>query len=92
MNKVLYFTSPGCGVCVDLLPKVEHLVQEEFPKMQFERIDISESPKAAADHQVFAAPTVLVFFEGKETHRFVRNLALPDFESKLRRLYALYFS
>jgi len=91
MNKVLYFTSPGCGVCVDLKPKVNALVKSEFPKLEFELVDIAQKPEMAGQYTVFVSPTILVFFEGRETHRFVRNMSIGDFREKVARLYKLYF-
>lgn len=92
MNKVLYFTSPGCGVCVDLKPKVQAMVENNYPKLVFELVDTSEHPEKAGQYGVFTAPTLLVFFEGKETHRFVRNMSIQEIEQKVGRLYQLYFS
>ncbi|MGB0432560.1 MAG: thioredoxin family protein [Bacteroidia bacterium] len=92
MNKVLYFTSPGCGVCVHLKPKVKALIEEQFSKLKLEIIDISTQPEMAGKFTVFTAPTVLVFFDGKETHRFVRHMSINDIEDKIGRLYKLYFN
>lgn len=91
MNKVIYFTSPGCGVCVQLKPKVQALIASKFPKLFFELVDISQQPEMAGKYTVFTAPTVLVFFDEKETHRFVRNMSVFEIEDKVERLYKLYF-
>lgn len=87
----MYFTSPGCGVCVHLKPKVKNLIENRYPKLDFELIDISQQPEMAGKYTVFTAPTVLVFFDGKETHRFVRHMSLDDIDEKVGRLYNLYF-
>ncbi|MFY0672919.1 MAG: thioredoxin family protein [Bacteroidia bacterium] len=91
MNKVLYFRSPGCGVCVDLKPKVKQLINTRFSKLEFELVDISTTPEIASKHTVFTAPTVLVFFDGKETLRFARHMSIGEIEEKVGRLYELYF-
>jgi thioredoxin-like negative regulator of GroEL len=91
MNKVLYFTSPDCGMCVDLKPKVKALIESKFPKLEFELVDISKAPETASKHTVFTAPTVIIFFDGKETLRFARHMSIGEIEEKVARLYGLYF-
>ena len=87
----MYFTSPGCGVCVHLKPKVKEMIEREFPNLEFEIVDITQKPEMAGKYTVFTAPTVLVYFDGKESHRFVRHMSVGEIEDKVRRLYELYF-
>lgn len=87
-SAIVYFSSPFCGVCGTLKPKVANLSQE-FSKTSFFEVDISLNQQIAAQYSVFSAPTVLVFFEGKESIRLSRIFSLDDLQSKLRRFYEI---
>jgi len=86
-----YFSHKKCSVCKVLQPKVQELLSKEFPKMQMESINIEKDPEKAAHHHVFAAPTILIFFEGKEYHRFSRNLSIGQLRAAIDRPYHLIF-
>lgn len=86
---MLYFSSPGCGVCQVLKPKLTEAVQEEYPSFTIESIDISTNPDIASHYSVFAIPTVLIFFEGKEFFRKSRNMSVGEVIDSLRRPYTL---
>ncbi len=73
------------------MPKIQQMLQEKFPRMQFEHIDMEKYPDMAAEYQVFTAPTILVFFEGKEYFRFARNVGLSQLEEAISRPYNLMF-
>jgi thioredoxin-like negative regulator of GroEL len=88
---ILYLTSPECNVCKVLKPKVREMVDEKFPDMSLHFIDISQYPKIAADLQVFTVPVILVYFEGREFFRKVRNISLIELEKEISRPYDLLF-
>jgi thioredoxin-like negative regulator of GroEL len=87
----LYFTSPECNVCKVLKPKVRELIDQKFPKMDLHFIDISENPLTAAEFQVFTVPVILIYFEGHEYTRKVRNIGLFELEREISRPYGLLF-
>ncbi|WP_255434152.1 co-chaperone YbbN [Carboxylicivirga sp. M1479] len=91
LAELKYFSHQRCSVCKVLKPKIEELLKAKFPKVKFEYVDIELEPSVAADHQVFTAPTILVFFEGKEYYRFARNLSIEQLESSISRPYQLLF-
>jgi thioredoxin-like negative regulator of GroEL len=64
---LLYFSTPSCMVCEIMLPKVLEALQD-YPYDLID-IDAAEYPEIAGQHRIFAAPTVLVFYEGKEVLR-----------------------
>lgn len=86
---VLYFSTINCGVCTALKPKITYLISEVFPLLKFEEIKSHTSPEIAGHFGVFSAPTLLVFFEGKEFLRNVRNMSVFELEHKLKRPYDL---
>jgi thioredoxin-like negative regulator of GroEL len=87
----LYFTSPGCNICTVLKPKVRELIVQKFPKMNLRFIDITENPMTAAEFQVFTVPVILIYFEGQEYIRKMRNIGLIELEKEISRPYELLF-
>ncbi len=87
----LYFTGPDCGVCQALWPKVEALLQREFPRIQRRRIELALQPELAAQRQVFSVPTLLFYFDGRETQRFGRSFSLQQVCDAIQRPYGLFF-
>ena len=87
----LYFTSPECNVCKVLKPKVRELIDQKFPEMDLHFIDITENPETAAAFQVFTVPVILIYFEGREYIRKVRNIGLIELEKEISRPYELLF-
>jgi len=88
---LLYFSADGCGVCTVLLPKVEALLQQEYPRVALGKLNCSRSPELAAGHGVFTVPTLVLYFDGRETQRFARNVSLGQLREALARPYQLLF-
>lgn len=86
-----YFSTDACNVCKVLKPKVDEMVQGEFPhlKMVYVKSDILRD--IAGQHRVFAAPTILVFFDGRETIRKSRNIGLDELRREISRPYSMIF-
>ncbi|WP_310992787.1 thioredoxin family protein [Aequorivita marina] len=88
----VYFSAPNCGVCHALYPKVAQLFSEAFPAVKFIHIEIDKSPDISGEYSVFSAPTLLVFFEGKEFLRKVRLMSIQELQEKIKRPYSMVFS
>jgi len=86
-----YFSTPHCQVCKVLKPKVLRLLSEEFHRMEAAWIDMERSPVIAGQHSIFAAPTLLVYFDGKETLRKSRNISIQELRHEIGRTYRLMF-
>lgn len=86
-----YFSHQDCNVCKVLFPKIRLLLEQEFPKMELQYINVHEQPDVAAGFQVFTVPTILIFFEGKEYYRFARNVSLIQLKEAIERPYNLLF-
>jgi thioredoxin-like negative regulator of GroEL len=87
-----YFSTVECNVCKVLKPRVHEIVEQEYPKVKMVYVEINQSPELAARYTVFAVPTMVVFFEGREYIRKSRNFGLDEFRNELRRPYELMFS
>ncbi len=88
---LLYFSTNSCNVGEALEPKVLHLLNTDFPKIAFYKVDMNFSPEIAAKYSAFVEPTILVFFEGKETFRKSRNIGLHELQTAILRPYKLIF-
>lgn len=88
---VLYFATNSCSVGEALEPKVKALLNEKFPKLVFNFIDMNASPEFSAKHQVFVEPTILLFIDGKEFLRKSRHIGVGELEMAIERLYPLAF-
>lgn len=87
-----YFSTEACNVCKVLKPKVADLIQFAFPKIKLIYIKTDKLPEVAAQNQVFAAPTILVFFEGREYIRKSRNIGIGELQKEIDRPYSMMYS
>lgn len=81
-----YITQPNCSVCHGLQPQIEQILAD-FPNIFTYQVDASKTPRVAGDFQVFTAPTLLLFMEGKEYLREVRFVQTSRFREKILRVY-----
>jgi thioredoxin-like negative regulator of GroEL len=88
---LLYFYNDRCAPCQALRPKVESLIRESFPRMAIRLINAAENPATTSYFSVFQAPTLLVFFDGKEVVRESKYVAIEQLRVKIERYYSLYF-
>lgn len=83
----VYFSAPNCGVCEALRPKVEELLAARFPAIKYVHVQIDKAPGISGVYGVFSAPTLLIFFEGKEFLRKVRLMSILELAQIIARPY-----
>lgn len=88
---LLYFKTNSCVVGEAVEPKIYELTKKKFPKLHCFSIDINLSPEIAANYSAFVEPTILVFFDGKETIRKSRSFSIFEVEEAIKRPYYLIF-
>lgn len=86
-----YFSTDTCSVCHVLKPKVAQMVAEFFPLMKAFYIQSDRQPELAAQNRIFTAPTVVVFFEGRETIRKSRAFGIEELKGEMQRPYSFLF-
>lgn len=86
-----YFSTEICSVCHVLKPKVAEMVASSFPMMRMVYIESDKSPELAAAYRVFTAPTVVVFFAGRETIRKSRAFGVGELKLEIIRPYSMLF-
>ena len=87
---MLYVGGEYCSVCKVLQPKIFDAFDREFPNIDKLSIDIEDQREFAAQQNIFAVPTIIVYFEGKEFFRKSRNLSVDLFIEEVRRPYNIF--
>lgn len=87
-----YFSTVECKVCKVLKPKVEEMVSTDFPEVRLVYVEINHAPELAAQNRIFAVPTLVIYFDGREFFRKSRSFGLTELHDDLERPYQLMFS
>ena len=66
-------------------------LDENFPKLKMTYIDVEQEKELAAQLTIFAVPTIIIYFDGKEFLRYSRNINFDELHQSLERMYNLYF-
>lgn len=82
----LYVTMPNCSVCHGLLPQIETMLAQ-YPLIEARQIDASEVPAFAGQFQIFTAPVLLLFVEGKEYIREARIVQTAKLDENIAKIY-----
>ncbi|WP_231638361.1 thioredoxin family protein [Rubeoparvulum massiliense] len=82
---LFYFTQPNCSVCHGFKPQLENLLPQ-YPEWNAWHVDASQIPEMAGQMQVFTAPAVLAFYQGKELFRFARFIPVGQLEERLEQM------
>ncbi len=69
MVKVKRFTAAWCGPCKVLAPIFAEL-QQDFPDVIFETIDVDQIKEQVAEHFITSVPTVIFFKDDMAKQRF----------------------
>ena len=88
---LLYFYNDHCAPCQVLRPKVQALLERDFPLIEFLLIDAEQNAATTAQYGVFASPALVVFFDGKEYIRESKNISIYELHDKIERIYRLIF-
>lgn len=86
---LMYFGSDACGVCRDMMPKIENMLAK-YPNIEAIKIDAENSLELSASYNVFTVPVIILFIQGKETLREARIISVLNLEQKISRYYDLF--
>lgn len=64
----LKFGATWCAPCKLIEPKLEKM-KEEFPQVQFRKIDVDDEYEMAEKYQIKSVPTVILLKDGLEVFR-----------------------
>lgn len=88
---MLYFSTPQCRVCTVLQPKIYNMLQQNYPRIEMCYVNTEKIPEAGGQFSVFAAPTIILFLDGKEFIRQSRNIGVSELAALIERPYSLLF-
>ena len=88
---LFYFSHEACNVCNVLKPKIMTLFKEKFPLIERFYADTIKTPQIPAQLGIFAVPTIILYFEGREYIRESRNISLNQLKLSVERAYSLLF-
>ncbi len=87
----VYFSSPNCGVCKILKPKLMHMLADKFPEIKACQVDTAAHPYIAAQLGFYTNPSLIIYLKGQECIRRSRSIGLQELDESLERLYKLMF-
>ena len=85
---LLVFTTPDCGVCNALKPKIGQLA-EGHELLQVRYVDMEATPEIAGQYGVFAVPVCILSVQGREAIRFARYFGMHEIEGAVERYSSL---
>jgi len=88
---LLYFYSDHCAPCLSLRPKVKALADDQFPELKLFFINSEKFMDISAHYQVFANPTLVIFFDGREYRRESKYISIPQLASEIDRPYQMIY-
>ena len=89
---LIFFSDESCNVGDALAPKLQKMLKEKFPLIDFLEINVQLIPQARGKFNIFVIPSVLVYFDGRESIRMARHINISELENQLNRIYSLMFS
>lgn len=80
---LVFIKTSQCGVCDAVLDKTTQLLTR-YPEVNGCLVSMETSPAIAAEFLVFAAPTLLLFADGREVYRQSRFIQFAQWEKQLQ--------
>jgi len=88
---LVFFSDDSCNVGDALSPKLQKLLEKDYPEINFLEVNVQMIPEAAGFFNIFVIPSVLVYFDGRESIRMARHVNVESLKQQIGRLYQLMF-
>ncbi len=88
---LIYFYSDRCAPCYSLRPKVAGMIADDFEGMKMVFVNSEKLPEIPAHFSVFANPSIIVFFEGREFRRYSKYISINELGGDIDRIYQMVF-
>ena len=80
---LLYIKSEGCSVCEADFPKVKEITDKNNYLAYY--IQADEIPEAVGQLNLYSAPIVILFYNGKEIHRQARFIDFLELDYRIKQ-------
>jgi thioredoxin 1 len=77
------FWAPWCGPCRVVAPVLEEIAQERAENLKIVKLNIDENQQTAANFQILAIPTMVLFRNGQEAKRIQGAMPKKRLEAEL---------
>lgn len=81
---IVYASSPTCGVCHSMLPRVKDLLGKY--ELDFYNLDISKDARALGQLSLYSVPVVIIYLKGREYHRQARFINMEELDFRLKEI------
>lgn len=82
---LFYFSSPDCGVCSVIKPKIEEYLSRN-PRITGYNSSIDDDPMISGQLTIYSLPMVLIYANGQEILREGKFIVMDVLEPKIQRL------
>ena len=80
---LLYIKSEGCSVCEADFPKIKEIVDKNNYVSYY--IQADEISEAVGQLNLYTAPVVILFYNGKEIHRQARFIDFLELDYRIKQ-------
>ena len=80
---VTYFSGANCSVCNVVKPKIEELITTNYPNIKLIEVPTEQSPVLIGKYTIFSNPVIILWIEGREYIREIRNISIGEFKNKI---------
>ena len=80
---LLYIKTKDCSVCEVDFPKVKEVINENNYTSYY--IQADEMPEAVGQLNLYSAPIVILFYNGKEIHRQARIIDFLELDYRIKQ-------
>ena len=80
---LLYIKSEGCSVCVADSPKIKEISDKNNYTSYYVQAD--EMAETVGQLNLYSAPIVLLFYNGKEIHRQARIIDFSELDYRIKQ-------
>lgn len=87
---LILFGAENCAVCKSLRPKLDSILEQEFPEMHAVYIDCKLSPDICAQHSVFSLPVVKAYIDGMKIAEESGAFSIRQLIQTIHRPYAMW--